>query len=110
GDDGTEVRYLELVGNGMNGLNRAPEGTPFLDRAIRIAKHDGYVGTPFMALEGKAEALAAPGHKMQADALMERTLAEVWRQATGGVRSAPGYCPLSETVEAPHHQAERVLV
>lgn len=61
-DDGTEVRYLELVGNGMNGLNRHAEAMIFLDRAIRIAKHDGYVGTPFMAFEGKAEALAATGH------------------------------------------------
>jgi CHAT domain-containing protein len=77
GDDGTEVRYLELVGNGMNGLNRQTEAMFFLDRAIRIANHDGYVGTPFMALEGKAEALAATGHKAQAETLMKRTLAQV---------------------------------
>src|SRR5579875_1175391 len=37
-DDGTEVRYLELVGNGMNGLNRHAEAMIFLDRAIRIAR------------------------------------------------------------------------
>jgi len=79
-DDGTEVRYLELVGNGMNGLNRHAEAMIFLDRAIRIARHDGYVGTPFMAFEGKAEALAATGHQAQARALMKRTLAEVRRE------------------------------
>ncbi len=80
GDDGTEVRYLELVGNGMNGLNRHAEAMIFLDRAIRIAKHDGYVGTPFMALEGKAEALAATGHQARAEALVKSTLAEVQRE------------------------------
>ncbi|HEX5483317.1 MAG TPA: CHAT domain-containing protein [Terriglobia bacterium] len=80
GDDGTEIRYLELVGNGMNGLNRHAEAMIFLDRAIRIAKHDGYVGTPFMAFEGKAEALAATGHKAQAETLMKRTLAQVRRE------------------------------
>lgn len=79
-DDGTEVRYLELVGNGMNGLNRHAEAMIFLDHAIRIARHDGYVGTPFMAFEGKAEALAAMGHQAQADALMTSTLAEVRRE------------------------------
>ncbi|MGH9327274.1 MAG: hypothetical protein ACRD2B_11420, partial [Terriglobia bacterium] len=77
GDDGTEVRYLELVGNGMNGLNRHAEAMIFLDRAIRIANHDGYVGTPFMAIEGNAEALAATGHEAQAEALMRTTLAQV---------------------------------
>lgn len=80
GDDGTEVRYLELVGNGMNGLNRHAEAMIFLNRAIRIATHDGYVGTPFMAFEGKAEALAATGHREQAFALMQRTLAKVRRE------------------------------
>lgn len=79
-DDGTEVRYLELVGNGMNGLNRHAEAMIFLDRAIRIARHDGYVGTPFMALEGRAEALAATGHKAQAEALMRHTLDKVRRE------------------------------
>ncbi|HEV2418030.1 MAG TPA: CHAT domain-containing protein [Terriglobia bacterium] len=76
-DDGTEVRYLELIGNGMNGLNRHAEAMIFLDRAIRIARHDGYVGTPFMAYEGKAEALAATGHQEQAKTLMKRTLAQI---------------------------------
>jgi CHAT domain-containing protein/tetratricopeptide (TPR) repeat protein len=80
GDSGTEIRYLELVGNGLNGLNRPSEGMIFFPRAIRIANHDGYVGTPFMAYEGRAEALEAMGHRAEAQALMERTLAEVRSQ------------------------------
>jgi CHAT domain-containing protein len=80
GDDGTEVRHLELVGNGFNGLNRQSEGLLFLDRAIRIARHDGYVGTPFMAYEGQAEAFEGMGQTSKAQSLMLRTLAEVRRE------------------------------
>ena len=76
GDIGTQVRYLELVGNGLNGLNRPSEGMFFFNRAIAIADHDKDVGTPFMALEGKAEALLLLNRKDEAQALMERTLAE----------------------------------
>jgi tetratricopeptide (TPR) repeat protein len=80
GDDGTEVRHLELVGNGLNGLNRQAEAMAFFDRAIRIAGHDGYIGTPFMAYEGRAEALEGLGQTAKAAALMERTLAEARRE------------------------------
>ena len=76
GDIGTQVRYLEIIGNGLNGLNRPSEGMVFCNRAIAIADRDKDVGTPFMALEGKAEALLLLSHKDQAQALMERTLAE----------------------------------
>ena len=31
GDIGTQVRYLELVGNGLNGLNRPSEGAAFFN-------------------------------------------------------------------------------
>ena len=76
GDVGTQVRYLEIIGNGLNGLNRPSEGMVFFNRAIATADRDKDVGTPFMALEGKAEALLLLNHKDQAQALMERTLAE----------------------------------
>ena len=76
GDVGTQVRYLEIIGNGLNGLNRPSEGMTFFNRALDIADRDKDVGTPFMALEGKAEALLLLNHKDEAQALMERTLAE----------------------------------
>ena len=63
GDVGTQVRYLEIIGNGLNGLNRPSEGMVFCNRAIAIADRDKDVGTPFMALEGKAEALLLLNHK-----------------------------------------------
>jgi len=80
GDPGTEVRYLEIVGNGFNALNRTSEAMFFFNRAIGIANGDHDVGTPFMAYEGKAEALAAAGKMDQAQSLMERTLAEAQKE------------------------------
>jgi CHAT domain-containing protein/Tfp pilus assembly protein PilF len=80
GDIGTQVRYLELVGNGLNGLNRPSEGTAFFNTAIAIADRDRDVGTPFMALEGKAEGLLLLKRKDEAQALMEQTLAEARRE------------------------------
>ena len=76
GDIGTQVRYLELVGNGLNGLNRPSEGAAFFNTAIAIADRDRDVGTPFMALEGKAEGLLLLKRNDEAQALMEKTLAE----------------------------------
>lgn len=80
GDSGTEIRYLEIVGNGFNALNRTSEAMFFFNRAIGIADRDHDVGTPFMAYEGKAEALAAAGKMDEAQSLMERTLAEAQKE------------------------------
>jgi CHAT domain-containing protein len=80
GDVGTEVRYLEIVGNGLNELNRPSEGLAFLNRAIAIADRDKDVGTPFMAYEGKATALGLLKHMDEAQALMEWTLAEARKE------------------------------
>jgi CHAT domain-containing protein len=74
-DSGTEIRYLQIVGNGFNALKRTSEAMFFFNRAIGIANRDHDVGTPFMAYEGKAEALAASGKMDDAQSLMQRTLA-----------------------------------
>ena len=79
-DSGTEIRYLEIVGNGFNALNRTSEAMFFFNRAIGIANRDHDVGTPFMAYEGKAEALAAAGKVDEAQSLMQRTLAEAQKE------------------------------
>jgi CHAT domain-containing protein len=76
GDWGTEVRYLEIVGNGFNAVNRTSESIFLFDRAIAIANRDHDVGTPFMAYEGKAEALAASGKMDDAESLVKQTLIE----------------------------------
>jgi CHAT domain-containing protein len=80
GDSGTEIRYLEIVGNGFNALKRTSEAMFFFNRAIGIANRDHDVGTPFMAYEGKAEALAASGKMDEAQSLMQRTLAEAQKE------------------------------
>jgi len=80
GDDGTAVRYYELIGNGLNVLNRPWQATVLLNRAVSIAHDDPTVGTPFMAYEGKAEALSAQNHLDQAQRLMEQTLAEARKE------------------------------
>jgi CHAT domain-containing protein len=79
-DTGTEVRYLEIVGNGWIALNRPAEAMVFFNHCIAISDDDHDVGTPFMAYEGKAEALARQGKMDQAVALMQRTLAEARKE------------------------------
>lgn len=76
GDSGTEIRFLEIVGNGFNAVGRTSESMFLLNRAIAIANREPDVGTPFMAYEGKAEALAALGKQDEAQSLMKQTLAE----------------------------------
>jgi len=80
GDSGTEVRYLEIVGNGFNALNRPSEAMFLFNKAIGIANHDHDIGTPFMAYEGKAEALAASGKMDEAQSLMERTYLQAQKE------------------------------
>ena len=80
GDIGTQVRYLEIVGNGLNGLNRPSEGLVFFNRAISIADRDKDVGTPYMAYEGKSEAFLLLKRQGEAQSLMEKTLAEARRE------------------------------
>jgi CHAT domain-containing protein len=79
-DTGTEVRYLEIVGNGWNALNRPAEAMFFFNRVIGMADRNHDIGTPFMAYEGKAEALAMEGKMDEAQALMQRTLAEARKE------------------------------
>jgi tetratricopeptide (TPR) repeat protein len=61
GDRGAEVRYLELIGNGLEVQGRSEEAEYFFNRAIRIVKSCQDCGFPYMAYEGKGEALAALG-------------------------------------------------
>ena len=73
GDRGGQVRYLELIGNG---LNRQDETLRFFDRAIKVASATPDAGFPFMAYEGKAQALTALNRPAEAKATLLRTLAE----------------------------------
>jgi CHAT domain-containing protein len=61
GDTGGQVRFLEMIGNGFEEVNRHSEGLRFFERAIKLADAEPDSGLPFMAYEGKAQALAALG-------------------------------------------------
>ncbi len=59
GDKGGQIRFLEMLGNGMVEVNRPSEALMCFERAIRIAEANKDSGLPFMGYEGKAEALVA---------------------------------------------------
>ena len=76
GDEGGQIRFLELLGNGFEEVKRHSEALKFFDRAIRLAKSDKDIGIPFMAYEGKAQALAALGRTDEGRKMLLDTLAE----------------------------------
>lgn len=64
GDAGGQVRFLEMLGNGFNVVQRYEEALAFFNRAITIANKTPDAGFPFMAFEGKAQTLAGE-HKFK---------------------------------------------
>ena len=76
GDTGGEVRFLELLGNGFEEVNRHSEALKFFERAIRIAEANQDSGLPFMGYEGKAQALSALGRADEAKRVLEDALAK----------------------------------
>jgi len=74
GDVGGQIRYLELIGTGLDEIKRPEEAIPFFDRAINLAARTADAGFPFMAYEGKAEALSALGKADEARATLTRAL------------------------------------
>src|SRR5438309_8676794 len=76
GDTGGQTRFLELIGRGFEEVNRHAEALRFFERAIKLADAEKDSGLPFMAYEGKAQALVALGKadeakKVLADALVK---------------------------------------
>ena len=61
GDKGGQIRFLEMIGNGLVEVNRTSDALMFFERAIKIAEADEDSGLPFMGYEGKAQALVALG-------------------------------------------------
>ena len=85
GDVGAQVRYLELLGNGMNELRRQHEALYFFNRAIKLATSTQDAGFPFMAYEGKAEALTAISKTEEARAVLTSAhIMEPWRISSMG--------------------------
>jgi len=84
GDTGGQIRFLELIGNGFEEVNRHAEALRFFERAIKLADGEQDSGLPFMAYEGKAQALAALGKQEQAKSLLQDALAKARGQQKKG--------------------------
>ena len=74
GDAGAEIRYLEILGQGFDEVNRHSEAIKFFDRAIKRANETEGSGFPFMAYEGKGYALEAMGQTAEGEELLQTAL------------------------------------
>ena len=84
GDSGGQIRFLELLGNGMVEVNRNSEALMFFERAIKIAEPEKNSGLPFMAYEGKAQALVALGRPDEARNVLQDALSKAQSQQKQG--------------------------
>ncbi|TAM83552.1 MAG: CHAT domain-containing protein [Acidobacteria bacterium] len=84
GDIGAEVRYLELIGNGLEVQGRSEDAQYFFSRAINVAKSCKDCGFPYMAYEGKGEALTAFGKTNEARTALTECLGTARREQRTG--------------------------
>ena len=84
GDTGGQIRFLELIGRGFEEVNRHTEALRFFERAIKLADAEKDSGLPFMAYEGKAQALVALGKPDEAKTLLEDALSKARSQQKRG--------------------------
>lgn len=74
GDVGGQIRFLEMLGNGMVEVNRNGEALMFFERAIKLAEANKDSGLPFMGYEGKSAALVALGRPEEAKQVLQDAL------------------------------------
>lgn len=84
GDTGGQIRFLEMLGNGMVEVNRNSEALMFFERAIKLAEANKDSGLPFMGYEGKAAALVALGRPEEAQRVIEDALVKARLQQKQG--------------------------
>jgi CHAT domain-containing protein len=84
GDKGGQIRFLEMLGNGLVEVNRPSDALMFFERAIKIAEADTDSGLPFMGYEGKAQALVALGRPDEAKRVLQEALAKARSQQKRG--------------------------
>src|SRR5271165_4734428 len=84
GDKGGQIRFLEMIGNGLVEVNRPSDALMFFERAIKIAEADEDSGLPFMGYEGKAQALVALGRPDEAKTVLQDALAKARSQQKRG--------------------------
>jgi len=74
GDAGTQIRDLEMLGNGFEDVKRYAEAIAIFDHVIKLARGTPGAGFPFMAYEGKAAALIGLGKLHEATELLNHAL------------------------------------
>jgi CHAT domain-containing protein len=84
GDTGGQVRFLELLGAGFEEVNRHAEALRFFEKAIKLADAEKDSGLPFMAYEGKAQALVASGRTDEAKRVLDDALTKARSQRKRG--------------------------
>lgn len=84
GDIGAQIRYLELIGNGLEVQRRPEDAQYFFDRAINLANSCKDCGFPYMAYEGKGEALAELGKTDEGRAVLTECLNEARHEQRQG--------------------------
>jgi CHAT domain-containing protein/tetratricopeptide (TPR) repeat protein len=84
GDTGGQIRFLELIGTGFEEVNRHSEALKLFERAIKLANTQADSGFPFIAFEGKAQALLALGKSSEAKQILEIALAQARLQQKRG--------------------------
>ena len=84
GDEGEEVRSLEMLGNGFYEVHRYTEALEFFDHAIEVRSKTLNAGFPFMAYEGKAQALTGEGKLAAARRVLNQVLAVAKGQENWG--------------------------
>ena len=88
GDVAGQIRFLDLLGQGFEEVNRHSEALRFFDRAIKLADRERDCGLPFMAYEGKAEALVAMGKADDANRVLDDALQKAQSQEKRGHEAA----------------------
>ncbi|HEX5481851.1 MAG TPA: hypothetical protein VFZ08_04420 [Terriglobia bacterium] len=83
-DTGAEIRYLELLGEGVEAMNRHSEALMFSNHAIKVADSTPHCGFPFMAYETKAEALVGMGRSGAARAALTSALTQARKESRNG--------------------------
>ena len=84
GDVGAEIRYLELLGNGFEVQRRYEEGLMVFNHAISVANSCKECGFPYMAYEGRGEALTALGKTEDARSTLTKSLNTARREQRQG--------------------------
>jgi tetratricopeptide (TPR) repeat protein len=84
GDKGGQIRFLEMLGNGMEEVNRHSEALMFFERAIKLAESDKDSGLPFMGYEGKAQSLVALGKPDEAKQVLDDAVVKARLQQKQG--------------------------